>query len=435
MSNMRTRLVAGAGLVISLTGAAECLAQPCSILVKDSFRLGLRPHGGNGNLRNADLEDHLSGFWPQLPGNGVQWISSGAGAQFTWAFAMMQPEDPSDYDPIEHASGIEGCAFGEFGATALVPIATPTQAITASVNVALFGPNSDTAAFVGFATNASTLDNLATSGALWLALDNTDRWTIYANGGQVIRSGGLPGAFGAGVMESGVYNMQIRYDPVAGTVSGQIENLAIPATPVTINGTITHAAIEAHHGMVAANNFVVFTGEPISATGPAVVNYCEGNSVTFDAVVNDPDAVSAMRWHKDSVDGPLMMYDGVQFDGSIVTGANTMTLSITNTNASTAGSYRLFVAGACAMSFGTPTNVVRQCGPSCDSIDFNNDTSVIDPQDIDAFLSVYSEGPCIPETATCGDIDFNNDSSMFDPCDIDSFLVVFSEGPCSVCGV
>ena len=73
-------------------------------------------------------------------------------------------------------------------------------------------------------------------------------------------------------------------------------------------------------------------------------------------------------------------------------------------------------------------------GPECDSIDFNNDTSLFDPQDIDAFLSVYSEGPCIPETATCSDIDFNNDTSVFDPCDISSFLMIYSEGPCTLCG-
>jgi hypothetical protein len=69
-------------------------------------------------------------------------------------------------------------------------------------------------------------------------------------------------------------------------------------------------------------------------------------------------------------------------------------------------------------------------GPVCDSIDFNNDASVFDPTDIDAFLSVFSEGPCIPAEATCNDIDFNNDGSLFDPQDIDSFLSVFSEGPC-----
>jgi hypothetical protein len=74
-------------------------------------------------------------------------------------------------------------------------------------------------------------------------------------------------------------------------------------------------------------------------------------------------------------------------------------------------------------------------GPTCDPIDFNNDGSVFDPTDIDAFLSVFSEGPCIPATATCNDIDFNNDGSLFDPCDVDAFLVVFSEGPCTICGV
>jgi len=73
-------------------------------------------------------------------------------------------------------------------------------------------------------------------------------------------------------------------------------------------------------------------------------------------------------------------------------------------------------------------------GPTCDSIDFNNDGSLFDPTDVDAFLSVFSEGPCVPDTATCNDIDFNNDGSVFDPCDLDSFLLRFSEGPCTLCG-
>jgi uncharacterized membrane protein len=71
---------------------------------------------------------------------------------------------------------------------------------------------------------------------------------------------------------------------------------------------------------------------------------------------------------------------------------------------------------------------------ACDCVNFNNDGAAFDPQDIEAFLSVYSEGPCIPESADCGDIDFNNDESSFDPCDIQSFLSVYSEGPCTLCG-
>ncbi len=94
--------------------------------------------------------------------------------------------------------------------------------------------------------------------------------------------------------------------------------------------------------------------------------------------------------------------------------------------------------GVVAISQPTPDGIdLIRLGPPpvvCDSIDFNNDTSLFDPQDIDAFLSVYSEGPCVPGTATCNDIDFNNDTSIFDPCDIDSFLLVYSEGPCTSCG-
>lgn len=67
---------------------------------------------------------------------------------------------------------------------------------------------------------------------------------------------------------------------------------------------------------------------------------------------------------------------------------------------------------------------------ACDSIDFNNDDSLFDPLDIEAFLSVYSEGPCLPMGATCNDLDFNNDGAVFDPLDIDALLRVYSEGPC-----
>ncbi|GEM_PF-2422562 len=73
-------------------------------------------------------------------------------------------------------------------------------------------------------------------------------------------------------------------------------------------------------------------------------------------------------------------------------------------------------------------------GPVCNDIDFNNDGSSFDPQDIEALLSVFSEGPCIPDTQVCDSIDFNNDGGLFDPCDINSFLTVFAEGPCTPCG-
>jgi len=88
--------------------------------------------------------------------------------------------------------------------------------------------------------------------------------------------------------------------------------------------------------------------------------------------------------------------------------------------------------GHCTSAVGTIN--VGPVGPTCNDIDFNNDGASFDPQDIDALLSVFSEGPCIPDTQTCDDIDFNNDGGLFDPCDVNSFLTLFAEGPCTPCG-
>ncbi len=74
--------------------------------------------------------------------------------------------------------------------------------------------------------------------------------------------------------------------------------------------------------------------------------------------------------------------------------------------------------------------LTSQIPGTCNDIDFNNDLVEFDPLDIDAFFSVFSEGPCLPVGAVCDSIDFNNDGSRYDPQDVDAFLSVFSEGPC-----
>jgi hypothetical protein len=97
----------------------------------------------------------------------------------------------------------------------------------------------------------------------------------------------------------------------------------------------------------------------------------------------------------------------------------------------------LIVGGNFGAAGGEHQSMIARWGCAglvCDSIDFNGDGAFFDPQDIEAFLSVYGEGPCVPADASCSDIDFNSDGSLFDPCDIESFLLVFSEGPCTLCG-
>jgi hypothetical protein len=72
--------------------------------------------------------------------------------------------------------------------------------------------------------------------------------------------------------------------------------------------------------------------------------------------------------------------------------------------------------------------VLLASGPTCDSIDFNNDSLFPDDQDLIDFLSVLAGGPC--STSTCNDIDYNNDDLFPDDGDLIAFLRVLAGGEC-----
>jgi hypothetical protein len=149
-----------------------------------------------------------------------------------------------------------------------------------------------------------------------------------------------------------------------------------------------------------------------------------GGSAVFGVLATGTNLV--FQWQRNGVNLP---------NDPRFLGLSSSTLTINDIELGDAGDYRCVVSASC----GAPVNSSQAAltvttGPTCDSIDFNNDASFFDPQDIEAFLSVFSEGPCVPETAACSDIDFNNDASLFDPCDINSFLLSFAEGPCTICG-
>jgi hypothetical protein len=157
---------------------------------------------------------------------------------------------------------------------------------------------------------------------------------------------------------------------------------------------------------------------------PAPQTVGQGASASFTVVATGTNL--AYQWQRNNVNLP----SNPQFAG-----LGTATLTINNVSTADAGDYRCVVTALCGSPVASSAATLTvTTGPSCDSIDFNNDTGFFDPQDIEAFLSVFSEGPCVPDTATCNDIDFNNDASLFDPCDIASFLLVFAEGPCTPCG-
>jgi len=168
------------------------------------------------------------------------------------------------------------------------------------------------------------------------------------------------------------------------------------------------------------------TTPPVVLAPPQSVSVNAGQSAYMIADIDVATGqVPSFQWRKNG----MAIYD----DGRIE-GTQTEQIVFNNVNAGDAGSYDCIVTRGCASTTTSAATVTVTMPGSCDSIDFNNDGGFFDPQDIEAFLSVYAEGPCVPETATCNDIDFNNDGSLFDPCDVDAFLLVFSEGPCTLCG-
>jgi hypothetical protein len=117
------------------------------------------------------------------------------------------------------------------------------------------------------------------------------------------------------------------------------------------------------------------------------------------------------QWRRDGVN----LVNGTTPHGSVISSATGPWLRISNAQPQDQGVYDCVVTAICP---GTPaptgSTTTSQATltvnvPVCDSIDFNNDGSLFDPTDVDAFLSVFSEGPCIPALATCNDVDFNNE--------------------------
>jgi hypothetical protein len=170
-------------------------------------------------------------------------------------------------------------------------------------------------------------------------------------------------------------------------------------------------------------NAVVRRGDPVGFSVDVLTQRSASDTLTNR---------TTYLWRRDGVN----LTNGTTPHGSIISSATGPWLRINNAQTQDQGVYDCVVTAVCSGS-PAPTGSITTSQatltvtiPICDSVDFNNDGLIFDPTDVDAFFSVFSEGPCIPALATCNDVDFNNDGSVFDPKDIDAFLSVFGEGPC-----
>jgi hypothetical protein len=287
------------------------------------------------------------------------------------------------------------------------------------------------------------------------SLSFTNRGSIVAIGNQGI-SIDAPGSGSfrndtSGLLRAETGNITIQPGPfsTAGTVIADAGRLIQRTSD---SWAQTGGLVLANGEIQVDNDQYLLQGGTLGGTGRVDSNVINSGG-TLNAGAS-PGALIIEGTYAQQVGGAMLVeINGIlpsQYDRVTVTGAATLggTLNVAHNFTPDAGqTFDVLVAASLTGTFANvnaPGYVVEYLsdrvrltfqGFACDSIDFNNDGGSFDPQDIDAFLSVFSEGPCVPETATCGDIDFNNDGSLFDPCDIASFLTSFAEGPCTPCGV
>lgn len=212
-----------------------------------------------------------------------------------------------------------------------------------------------------------------------------------------------------------------------------------PGTPITNSGPLQVS----YYALSDATSFPLFTSlTPFQTTTATNINIpqTEGNLANSDRSDNvgivyegwiNVASPSVYAFRLAANEGAKLFLNGrLEIDNS---GPNSSDIERLRFIGLRAGSHHLrveYYEHENRASLSLNVNLPLVGGVGCDSLDFNGDGSIFDPTDIDAFLSVYSEGPCIPANAHCADIDFNNDASLFDPMDIDAFFSVFSEGPC-----
>src|SRR5678815_4632954 len=86
-------------LVLMLLASLGAGGRADELVMSDSFRLGERPRGDNGDLREVFANTSLNSFWLEVPGtNSVRW-RAGDGDDFGWQFSASSidlNEPPED---------------------------------------------------------------------------------------------------------------------------------------------------------------------------------------------------------------------------------------------------------------------------------------------------------------------------------------------------
>ena len=202
---------------------------------------------------------------------------------------------------------------------------------------------------------------------------------------------------------------------------------------------IFRARVENGCGTVTSGNAEVRVYPPLAIDQePQSVETCSYGAATF--AVQGNVTAQQYEWYFRAVGigaswAPLGdgLVAGANGDILSISGAFTNVLTVTPDSPCCVEQYEFYasVLGRCLNTVNS--NAVQlvfnglPCGPTCDSLDFNQDGDFPTPLDLEDFINANAGTFC----DTCSiDLDFNNDGDFPTPLDIEAFISVSAGGAC-----
>jgi glucose/arabinose dehydrogenase len=149
---------------------------------------------------------------------------------------------------------------------------------------------------------------------------------------------------------------------------------------------------------------------------PSAVMACAGLAAQLSIAATSTGSPATYLWRRNG--SPLS--DGALPSGSVISGAATASLTISNIHAAESGSYSCLVTNLCTS---LATNAAAL---SVNSADFDNNGDSGADADIEAFFACLAGNCC----ATCGSADFNADGDTGTDADIEAFFRVLAGSSC-----
>lgn len=252
----------GGGGTTTVTNPLPTTAPAPGVLVRESFGAAelFRPTGGKGTMKETYTHTPISSFWVEYPGSkNTQWLAPSEGQ--TWRFCGSSVNPYEMFSPLQVTWG-NGCVASEWfdnpteNPTALMPFKAPAaSAYEVSIN-GYPAPITGKYLAVGLTNSSLLYSNLETSASVVLVI-RTNPLTNFYTVLYELRANGMNGqllASGETYFE-GFNQLALRYDPVAKTVTGSVNNTSLGVHPLTIAAP-TYAGFE---GVAIADNFIVRT--------------------------------------------------------------------------------------------------------------------------------------------------------------------------------